>query len=537
MKKLVILFVLFTGIYFTPYAQEKEPAWDNTSHKSWSKACELIQIRSTADNTLQNAWFYRSKKTTPQPLIVSLHTWSGDYNQEDPLVNEVLLRDWNYIHPDFRGPNNKPDACGSPLVISDLEDAIRFAVKNANIDTANVHIIGVSGGGYAALLAFMKIKYPVKSFNAWASISDLESWYWETKGRNLKYAADVKKVATKDAVFSLEELRKRSPLCMTYPPELRKNSVLNIYAGVHDGYTGSVPISHSVLFYNKIAAALFPGQEDKQVPDSTLMSLIIKQLNPCADSLLTLGNRKIHLRKTNPGLSLTIFEGTHEMLVPQALALPPIDENKNLKPLHILTIGDSNGAFDFGWPQQMKKLLPFATIINTSIAGNTIGFDNLDRKELNTLTNIDKYLDEALQKTNIKAPLDYIFICLGTNDTKTIFIDRQSIVAQNMDILLKRISGYLQEHNLSNTRICVLSSPPMDEKKVDAVKYGGGDARIQKNNLAFQKNANANHASYLDIYSVLKPGFSEKTTDGVHMNEKTQFEIASLIVNFINLNN
>ena len=79
-----------------------------------------------------------------------MHTWSGDYNQEDPLAKEVLLRDWNYIHPDFRGPNNNSNACGSSLVITDLEDAIQFAINHGIVDTANTHIIGVSGGGYAA---------------------------------------------------------------------------------------------------------------------------------------------------------------------------------------------------------------------------------------------------------------------------------------------------------------------------------------------------------------------------------------------------
>ena len=62
------------------------------------------------------------------------------------------------------------------------------------MDKDQVHIIGVSGGGYATLLAFMKLDYPVRSFNAWASISSLEDWYWECKGRGLKYAHDIELV-------------------------------------------------------------------------------------------------------------------------------------------------------------------------------------------------------------------------------------------------------------------------------------------------------------------------------------------------------
>lgn len=62
-----------------------------------------------------------------------------------------MARDWNYIHPDFRGPNRTFDSMGSQFVLSDIEDAIEFALKNTHADPNNVHIIGVSGGGFATL--------------------------------------------------------------------------------------------------------------------------------------------------------------------------------------------------------------------------------------------------------------------------------------------------------------------------------------------------------------------------------------------------
>ena len=451
MRRLLNLITFFTGFYFSVIAQEKVSLWDNTNNNNWSNKFKQVQIKSITDSSIQNAWFYQSTKSTIQPLIVSLHTWSGDYNQEDPLALEILLRDWNYIHPDFRGPNKNPKACGSPLVIADLEDAIQFAIKNANVDTSNVHIIGVSGGGFTALLAYMKIKYPVKSFNAWVPISNLSDWYWESKGRNSTYATDVEQIAMSKNQMNWEELNSRSPIMLPFPDENRKNATLNIYAGVHDGYTGSVPISHSILFYNKMASELYPGDLSKQVADSTLMSLVIKQLNPYADSTFKLGGRKIHLLKQLPNLSLTILEGGHEMIVPQALSLLPVDQNKNLASLKILTIGDSNGAFDFGWPQQMMKLLPFSTIINKSVSGNTIGFDNLDKPQLNTLKNINSYMDEAFFKLGLKAELDFIFIDLGSNDAKSVFKDRQKEVAANMAKLLQKINSYLKNLNTPTT--------------------------------------------------------------------------------------
>ncbi|MFT3846556.1 MAG: GDSL-type esterase/lipase family protein [Lacibacter sp.] len=537
MKKNISLLICLLYVVFNfdvTYAQTKDPTWDNTKSKAWGTEFEQVQIVSSADGEIQKAWYHQTAKKSPQPLIISLHTWSGDYNQEDPLAKEILLRDWNYFHPDFRGPNNNPKACGSDLVISDIEDAVLFAVKHGNVDTNNVHIIGVSGGGYATLLAYLKLNYPVKSFNAWAPISSLADWYWESKGRNAKYATDIEHVAMSDGKMNWDELDKRSPMKLSVPVEKRKNATLNIYAGVHDGYTGSVPVSHSVLFYNKIALSLFPNEKEHIVADSTIFSLLSKQINPAADTLHKLNGRVIQLFEQLPGLSLTIFEGTHEMLVSPALVLPPIDENKNLQPLNILTIGDSNGAFDFGWPQQMKKLLPYATLINQSISGNTIGFDNLDQPKLNTLTSINRYLDSAYSKLPANAELDFIIINIGTNDTKTIFKDRQKEVPANMTALLKKMNAYLREHNKKQPHICIITPSPMNETKIDQVKYGGGDLRIQKNNKQFKKIAETNRVYFLNTYDRLKENFESKTTDGIHLNGKTQFELATYILSFIN---
>jgi len=266
MKRKSIFFLGLMCFCLAAIAQ-KEPVWDNTKDKHWDSGFVKIQIRSSADGSIQNAWFHKSASKSPQPLIISLHTWSGNYDQGDPLAKEVLFRDWNYIHPDFRGPNNNPDACGSKLAIADLLDAIHFSIKNANVDTTNVHIVGVSGGAYLTLLAYMQLDYPVKSFNAWAPISDLQSWYWESRGRHNVYAHDIEEVASKNGRMDWNDLEKRSPMYLPFPYTKRKNAELNIYEGVHDGYTGSVPITHSILFYNKIAKAFYPGKKDGVIPE------------------------------------------------------------------------------------------------------------------------------------------------------------------------------------------------------------------------------------------------------------------------------
>jgi lysophospholipase L1-like esterase len=203
------------------------------------------------------------------------------------------------------------------------------------------------------------------------------------------------------------------------------------------------------------------------------------------------------------------------------------------KKINILTIGDSNGALAYGWPVQMKNLLPDATIVNKSISGNTIGFDNLDQVKLNTLKNIDQYMEDAFKELGTDKKFDFIVMDLGTNDTKKVFENRQKEVADNMDLLIHKIKDYLTAHNMTLPKICICTPSPMDEDKADKVKYGGGDGRIQANNIEFKRIAKENKIDFLDTYSVLKPGFPEKTVDGVHLIEKAQLQMAAEMVKYI----
>lgn len=210
------------------------------------------------------------------------------------------------------------------------------------------------------------------------------------------------------------------------------------------------------------------------------------------------------------------------------------NEKSGLQKLNILTIGDSNGTFAYSWPQQLKKLLPSSTIVNRSISGNTIGFDNLEKVELNTLKNINRYLNESFSEIGSQNNFDCIFINLGTNDTKRIFIDRQKEVPKNLSLLIQLIKQFCSDHQKQNPKICIITPSPMDELKVSVEKYGGGDLRIQKNNKRFKKVASKNKVDFLDTYTPLKNGFSEKTTDGIHLNEKAQIQLSTEIVNYLN---
>ncbi|SDJ11866.1 Prolyl oligopeptidase family protein [Flavobacterium glycines] len=534
---LIGFFIIFPMLNLFSQA---DPVWDDTSKNSWNTAFQKVEIPSSLDGKTQKAYFYSSKSKTKKPLIVSLHTWSGDYTQKDPLCNEILARDWNYIHPDFRGANNKSDAMVSPKVISDIEDAIQYALKNSNSDPEDVHIVGVSGGGLATLAAYMNIKYPVKSFSAWAPIADLESWYWESKGRKQKYAADILKATSTDTVFNTEEARRRSPLLQAFPKDLRKDAKLYIYEGIHDGYTGSVPITHSINMYNRLVGELKYGSakldeimpkasnDSDLVSEKEIISLVTKQYNPAFDKKNKLFDRNIYLSREFGNIQLKIFEGGHEQ-IPQALGLIPVKNTINLK-YNILTLGDSNGEIKAGWVAQLKKMMPNANIVNISKSGRTIGFDNGGRKDLNALANIDDYLNEANAKIGNKK-YDFIIVCLGTNDTKKDFADKQKEVVANFDTLLSKIT----QHPLSKKskpKFIYVTPPPMRTKNV-LEKYNGGNERIEQLIPQFTSIAQAKKFAVIDVYHPLLGILDYYAEDGIHMAGSGQEIIAADIIETI----
>lgn len=525
----IILIITLIG-FNCVNAQLKMNSWDNTSDKFWPAGFEEIEIISTKDKKIQKAVVYKSTNLLAQPLIISLHTWSGNYLQEDPLAKEVKLRNWNYIHPDFRGPNDRPEACGSEFVISDIEDVINYSKTKLIIDTNNIHIIGASGGAYTSLMVYMLSEVNVKSINTWVPISDLEAWYQESLARKSKYAEDIRKIALQDGTINIQELENRSPMYLKLNRNIKELPELNIYAGINDGYTGSVPISHSISFYNKIVSDLYPDSNEFLFSESEQVNLVINRANPRADTSNKLSGRVIHSKKQIGKITATIFEGSHEMLVEPALSLLPINEVKCLKKLNILTIGDSNGEFSFGWVEQMKKLMPFSIIINHSIAGNTIGFDNNDNPELNTIKNIDKYLEKSISELPDNQNLDFILIGLGTNDTKNIFKDDQDLIKKNLHELVKKMQSFFKNQNRKTPVICLISPPPVEENINNTEKYSGSEKRLELLRKSFKKFAHANKIEYIDCYQKLKSNFHELNTDGIHLNENGQFIMAKIII-------
>jgi poly(3-hydroxybutyrate) depolymerase len=288
--------------------------------KGWPKEIHEIKYLSKADNTKQPALFFApTVRGEPRPLLVGLHTWSSDYRQNNsPYGKWCIEHKWNFIHPNFRGPNRRPQATGSELVVADILSAVEFAKKNGAVDETRIYLVGASGGGYAALLMAGRAPEVWAGVSAWVPILDLAQWHAHTSKRKMKYAREIelsiggKPMAGSEAAA---EAMKRSPV--TYLAHA-KGVALDINAGINDGHSGSVPISHSLDAFNLLAAA-------KDCLGADLISEFVKTakvpaaLKGQAPVDAAYGKKAVLFRRQSGAARVTIFQGGHEIIPAAAL--------------------------------------------------------------------------------------------------------------------------------------------------------------------------------------------------------------------------
>ena len=296
----------------------------------YPEGVEEVTYLSSADQTEQPALFEIPAKTEkPVPLLVALHTWSSDYKQaggEAVYARWCQQMGWAFIHPNFRGKNNTPDALGSDLAVGDITSAVEFAKAQTNIDPDRIYCIGVSGGGHASLLMAARAPEIWAGVSAWCGISDIAKWHQQCTDRPsfIRYAQHIEKVLGGAPGSSLEHstaAKHRSPLTWL---EVAKQVNLDINHGINDGRPsrleddfngGSVPFTHSLEAWNEIvptSARFEPGMiqtwyETQKFPDTGIKP----------DPLY--GDKQPQFQKINDNTRVTIFNGGHEIIHVAAL--------------------------------------------------------------------------------------------------------------------------------------------------------------------------------------------------------------------------
>ncbi|WP_369055762.1 alpha/beta hydrolase family protein [Kineococcus terrestris] len=139
---------------------------------------EPVTVVSSVDGAEQDV-LWQPPAGEGAPLLVAVHSWSSDWTQENgiPYAQWVQRAGWGFVHPDFRGVNERPEATGSTPTTSDVVDAVDFAVAEGGVDPGRVYVVGSSGGGTTALL--LAGRHPDRFAGAvsWVPIDDLTRWY------------------------------------------------------------------------------------------------------------------------------------------------------------------------------------------------------------------------------------------------------------------------------------------------------------------------------------------------------------------------
>jgi pimeloyl-ACP methyl ester carboxylesterase len=287
---------------------------------TWPKEVQEVSIHSTADGSIQPALFWEAPGQEERPLLVALHSWSGDHRQTTGIAyaTRCLERRWHFLHPNFRGVNQCPAATCSDMAVTDILDAVEFARHHARVDSRRIYLVGVSGGGMAALQVLAKAPALWAGVSAWAPISDLAAWHAETKARSLYYTRQIEASCGGPPGASAAvdfQYWNRSPIHFL----ARASGVpLDLNAGIRDGHEGSVPISHSLHAFNVLAhpsdrlpeSAIADVVKDAQVPQS----LRSEHRDPFY------GANTVLFRRESGSVRITLFDGGHEIVHDAALA-------------------------------------------------------------------------------------------------------------------------------------------------------------------------------------------------------------------------
>ena len=291
----------------------------------WPAQTRKIAIPSTSDQSTQPAVFYRAQKAGKRPLLVGLHTWSSGYAQgggEVVYARWCIEQQWHFVHPHFRGPNWTKSAMGSDLAVQDILDSVEYMKAHCDVDEDRIYLVGVSGGGYASLLMAGRAPQVWAGVSAWCSISDIEKWwrfhaFKDKKYQPGKYAQQIERAlgGRPDVTRPLkDEAARRSPL-MHLPGAEGVN--LDINHGIQDGRRGSVPFTHSIEAFNRIAKPA-----DRLTREQTQEYYSSLRL---PEGLLTAGEDPLFktkqplFRRTSGNARLTLFDGGHEIIHRAAL--------------------------------------------------------------------------------------------------------------------------------------------------------------------------------------------------------------------------
>ncbi|WP_231566353.1 alpha/beta hydrolase family protein [Litchfieldella xinjiangensis] len=291
--------------------------------ESWQRNVtdiQHIEIPASADDSDQKALYYDSESEQEKPLLLVLHSWSSDYLQsiDIPLAQFAVANDWVFLHPNFRGQNDgRPEAMASELAISDMQDALDYALENAAIDENRIYVLGYSGGAMNALHLASRQPEVFAGVSAWVPVYHLPTWYQWNEARGEKYAGEIVEGCggePGEGNPGHEECVKRSP--SAHVPDVAGQMRVLIAHGIEDE---TVPPEQALNAFNDLAS-----EEDRIAQEHIDQLMETRQVPDALSERSTHQDRDFHhfeeagaevvlLLQSGPA-ELVLFEGGHDML-------------------------------------------------------------------------------------------------------------------------------------------------------------------------------------------------------------------------------
>lgn len=193
---------------------------------------------------------------------------------------------------------------------------------------------------------------------------------------------------------------------------------------------------------------------------------------------------------------------------------------------HLLVIGDSNGAGK-GWVYHLQELRGGGPLVNTSLGGNTIGFNGMGELRRNTLENLTAYLRKGYAEMG---QIDEILIGLGTNDCKAEYADRRADVYDNLDRLLTGVDEFFASRGQAVPRIVLLTPPPAGADDVVIGEFAGVSDCLAELAERIRTTAARRGHCLVDLQQQPGPGVLAYSRDGIHFNAEGYQQLAEAVV-------
>ena len=192
---------------------------------------------------------------------------------------------------------------------------------------------------------------------------------------------------------------------------------------------------------------------------------------------------------------------------------------------HLFVIGDSNGARQ-GWVYHLQQLRGGGPLVNTSLSGNTIGFNYGGDLSKNTLENLTAYLRKGYAEMG---EIDDILISLGTNDCKNEFADRHAEIETKLEDLLNGIDAFFADRGQEVPRVVLVTPPPLDGTKANE-NFASATPCVEAVAASYRTIAAARGLCIVDSHASPGKPVLEYSKDGVHFSAEGYALLAQAVV-------